>query len=143
MDLATSLVHLHGKASYTRRPEVILAESDRYISRIFPNITQRGFFTVQEPVGDFILSFTNDPDGADNIERLRETLIDEGEFAWALNHNRFVTCRTHGEQGEEVMMHVLATKSRVRGMFIGLVPKEEKQELSNAFLNLLSHFKRL
>ncbi|MBF0589217.1 MAG: response regulator [Magnetococcales bacterium] len=138
MDLSTSLIHLHGKTSYTRKPEVILAEADKFIDRMFPDITVRGFFTVREDVGDFPLTFTNATERQEVLETLRERLIDEGEFAWAINHNRFVLCRTRGARDEQVLMHVLATKSRVRGMFIGLIPKDKSQELANSFLNLLS-----
>jgi len=62
--------------------------------------------------------------------------IEEGTFAWALNQTRAVV--THASDRENTLiLHVLATRSRVRGMFIGLLA-HDMADMEDASLNLLS-----
>jgi signal transduction histidine kinase/DNA-binding response OmpR family regulator len=61
---------------------------------------------------------TVDPDGSKEIlQALVEKRILDGTFAWALNRNQAVHVHTDG--GETLVLQVVSTQSRVRGMFVG------------------------
>lgn len=63
-----------------------------------------------------------DPSAARNeLEREVDTRITDGSFAWALNQNRPILHSTH-IRGHSLVLHVLSTQSRIRGMFVGLLP---------------------
>jgi signal transduction histidine kinase/CheY-like chemotaxis protein/HPt (histidine-containing phosphotransfer) domain-containing protein len=62
-----------------------------------------------------------DPDGSlESMQALVEIRMMDGTFAWALNRNQAVLVPTDG--GETLVLHVVSTQSRVRGMFVGTLP---------------------
>ncbi|MBT8330774.1 MAG: hypothetical protein KJP06_00475, partial [Deltaproteobacteria bacterium] len=63
-------------------------------------------------------------------------MIDQGYFAWAIREKRgvLVSSRDHSRQ---FVLHVIATYSRIRGMYIGLLP-EKKSKIPDTSLTLLS-----
>jgi signal transduction histidine kinase/ActR/RegA family two-component response regulator len=63
-------------------------------------------------------------------------MIDEGFFAWAIRERRGVTISSH-DHSKQLILHVIATYSRIRGMFIGLLPNK-KNIIPDKSLTLLS-----
>jgi hypothetical protein len=63
-------------------------------------------------------------------------MIEKGLFAWAVREKRgvFITSRDHTRK---FILHVIATYSRIRGMFVGLLPAEN-QKIPDTSLTLLS-----
>ncbi len=93
------------------------------------------FFTVDEQDSSFILTDFSNESEKDNILDIRDALIDNGEFAWALTQNRTVET-DHNDKDKIILLHVLTTKTRIRGMFMGITKKP--MTLSMASQNLLS-----
>ena len=91
-------------------------------------------------VDDESLSFelkNFDPPG--DQELLREEIdyqINEGMFAWALNQSRSVLIPSK-YLGKTAVLHSLATRSKVIGMFLGVLP-ESSGESSDHLFNLVS-----
>ncbi len=59
-----------------------------------------------------------------------------GFFAWAIRERRGVTISSH-DHSKQLILHVIATYSRIRGMFIGLLPNK-KNIIPDKSLTLLS-----
>ena len=70
--------------------------------------------------GSFNLVACDPPDSRALLKTLFESTIMDGTFAWALNRNQpmIVPVGTEGA----VMLHSIATRKRIRGMLIGIMP---------------------
>jgi signal transduction histidine kinase/response regulator of citrate/malate metabolism len=136
LDLAADMVQLHGKTSYTRDPVVVLREAHKFIGRLFVNFTASAFTIVDEKDSTFKVALCHPVTKSGVMDDLLLELIVSGEFAWALNQNRAVVVQKKW-QGQSVVMHLLSTHSRVRGMFIGIMDLGNNK-LSSANMNLLS-----
>lgn len=58
----------------------------------------------------------------EQLEHWVEGKIIDGTFSWALNQNRPVLTLVEGEE-RTLLFHVLATQSRIRGMFVGVLQR--------------------
>jgi signal transduction histidine kinase len=63
-------------------------------------------------------------------------MIDQGYFAWAMREKRGVVISS-SDHSRKFVLHVIATYSRIRGMYIGLLP-EKKSKIPDTSLTLLS-----
>ncbi|MCX7828757.1 MAG: diguanylate cyclase [Thermanaerothrix sp.] len=70
------------------------------------------------------------------VEREKDVLIEDGSFAWALEVNRR-TVRTSSDESFQVMLHPIATSSRVMGMFVGIMPYEDVPDVKLVFLSVI------
>ena len=61
--------------------------------------------------------------------------IEDGIFAWALHEKRPVVISTSDHK--KLLLHVMATSSRIRGMFVGLLSSDD-HHIQNVSLSLLS-----
>ena len=99
------------------------------------------FLAVDEDGLDFSLAHTDPPELAPLIEKEMAFQVQEGTFSWSLYQNRPVI--VPGQHlGKWIMLHVLATPSRVSGMFMAslegdspFVPSVVQTILSMLFLN--------
>ena len=78
-----------------------------------------GFWTVTDE-HDFQPSLVTPPEATERLTAEIDWLIDTGAFAFAIDQNRAVTLAS-GVQTGRIMLHVLTTRERVVGMFIGLL----------------------
>lgn len=113
----------------------ILKESYARIHTLIP-FDAVAFFLVNEQNSEFYLSDCM-PDNmdrffSDNVDRL----VENGTFAWAIREKRpiFVSA---GDNAKKLLLRVLSTASRTRGMFVGLLPHGEK-DVPLISLSLLS-----
>lgn len=135
LELLTSMGDMHGSSSQCRDIQAILTTSLSYIKRII-NFKTLAILTVNEEDASFEL-FSWEPDSCRaDLEKQVDILIDSGKFAWAIQQNRPVNIDS-SLLIEPLIMHVLATKTRVRGMFIG-TSETPFGTLSPTSLNLLS-----
>ncbi len=70
---------------------------------------------------DFKLSWCEPPTARDQINREVNAAINSGSFAWAINQNHPIV-NPAAEPDHTLVLHVLATHSRLRGMCVGLLP---------------------
>jgi len=122
LELVSNLGSIHADTKHNRDAEHIFADSQKFIERIFP-LSACAFLSIDEADANFELTYCEPAYERDDIQAYIDTLIDAGEFAWAINQNRpyRVPIDYHGNQ---VLLHVLATKSRIRGMFLGVMPQD-------------------
>ena len=82
------------------------------------------FFLVSDDSG-FELVQVNPESEKSDLQKEIDEQIENGSFAWAVNQNRPVVVKSK-RYGKSLILHVLATKSKVRGMFAGILTREDK-----------------
>lgn len=103
--------------------EYIFREAEKRIRYLIP-FEASAFYLTDQDKGDFIFSLC-EPSGKKRlIEDQVDYLIEKGLFAWAIRERRgvIISSRDHSRR---FMLHVIATASRIRGMFVGLLPDNE------------------
>ena len=95
-----------------------------------------GFFRVSEGYPEFRLEYLEGSQAGADITQEAAHLIDEGVFGWALHQKRPVSLPGHRQQ-HLVVLHRLATRKSVQGMFVGIL-KGPDSIPSEVALNLLT-----
>jgi signal transduction histidine kinase/ActR/RegA family two-component response regulator len=113
----------------------ILQDAEKKLRFLIP-FEANAFYLVDQEKSDFHLSVCEPADQQQFIEDQVRYMIDEGFFAWAIREKRGVTISTH-DHSKQLILHVIATHSRIRGMFVGLLPNK-KNAFPDKSLTLLS-----
>jgi signal transduction histidine kinase/ActR/RegA family two-component response regulator len=116
-------------------PEHILQEADKRIINLIP-FEANAHYIVDQEKSDFTLSVCNQNPLKEFLQDEVDHMIEKGYFAWAIREKRgvLISSRDHSRQ---FVLHVIATYSRIRGMFIGLLPNK-KNKIPDSSLTLLS-----
>jgi len=112
----------------------LLAETAAKVQTLI-GLSNIAFYLVDEPSGIFNQSYCQPTTAAIEMEREVNLLIEDRSFAWALQRQRPVLVQASNER--QLLLHSLATPSRIRGMFIGLLP-QPLSVLPKATASLLS-----
>ena len=115
--------------------EHVLQEAEKRIRWLIP-FESNAFYLVDQEKSDFSLAVCEPADHKQYLEDQVGYLIEEGFFAWAIREKRGVTISSH-DHSKQLMLHVIATNSRIRGMFVGLLP-DKKNMIPDTSLTLLS-----
>ncbi len=135
LELLNSIGELQLDASMARDQEKIISIGLNHLKR-WMDFKAMGVFMVDESDSEFVLQNT-EPEGARQmIQEEINVQIDNGTFAWALNQNKPLVVSA-GNPEESLILHVLSSKSRVRGMFAALIAKPRKN-LEETSLSVLS-----
>ncbi|OOZ39358.1 hypothetical protein BOW53_11930 [Solemya pervernicosa gill symbiont] len=120
LGMLASMEEFHGDAREIRDPDKIFSITRQYLKRLaeFETIA---FMVVEEEDSSFTLINSDVDPAISGLTITIDSLIERGEFAWALNQNRPLQV-VDGDQ--QLLLHVLATRTRVRGMFVGIIKKE-------------------
>lgn len=117
-DFQTSINKLHS-------PTLLLEETRNRILTLIP-FESLAFYLVDESNSEFFLfSYTPDePECREMFEKEMEGFIEQGTFAWAIREQRplFLPSTV---KNKKILLHVMTTSSRVRGMFAGLLTRGE------------------
>ncbi len=113
----------------------LLAEAQKRLSKLI-KFKASGFFLVNE--NDFNFTCTNcEPiELASYLNKEVDYLIEKGTFAWVLGQSRPVVVKT-GDHDSAFLMQAIATQTRVRGMFVAVLDKEESHT-NDLVTNLVS-----
>jgi PAS domain S-box-containing protein len=123
LEMAASLGDFQSSLHKQDEPHAILKEMGTRIKRLIP-FDVIAFYLVDEATSDFYLGAAQPPEQQDTLKQEVEFLIDNGTFAWALRENRAVLVST-SDFRRKLVFHAMTTVSRIRGMFVGLLPEEE------------------
>lgn len=93
--------------------KITLSQIARLISFNFSGIL------AAEEDGSFELNFVNNEAGRYHLQRGVDAAIQDGNFAWALNRNQAVIIHTSDDR--TLLLHSIATRSRIHGMLVGLL----------------------
>lgn len=119
LDILASLGELQHSAHLTRDPQRILNVALKHVKRLV-DFQVAAFYLVDEESSDFILKEVEPSTEQKLIQSEVDREIENGTFAWALNRNRAVVIKNPSHE-HLLVFHVLASKTRVRGMFVGRV----------------------
>lgn len=135
LEMAASLGDFQPSINQLQDTSVVLGETRLRIKRLMQFVST-AFLLVDEDTNDFTLSDVEPKEFAPYIQAEVDHLIDSGTFAWTLREKRPVIVATK-EMEKQVILHVMATSSRIRGMFVGLIDKD-KVDIPDISLSLLS-----
>ncbi len=121
--------------SPVQEPEKILKACRLFLKRLIPFQTVC-FLLVQEQDGDLVPALCEPEEDRGRIQEELDFQIDEGHLAWALRQNRKLTVKPK-YFSRPLVLHPLATKSRVAGMFAGIL-REGGDSLDETESNLLT-----
>jgi len=135
LEMAASLGDFQTNINKLQEPSVIIDETRSRIQRLI-QFQALAFFLVDEADNDFFLASCEPDNYSSYVKNEVDFLIDSGTFAWTLMERRpvIVSSKNHKRQ---IVLHVMATSSRVRGIFIGLLEKG-KGNIPDTSLSLLS-----
>ncbi len=135
MNVLVSLGELQHNASLARDPDKVLDIIEENLGKLI-DFNTTAFYMVDEGSSDFILNRISSEEKRKLFQDIVDEQIEHGTFAWALNQNRPVLVNTDLHE-DTIVLHVLATRSRVRGMFVGSTSQKQK-EINAQVLYLLS-----
>jgi hypothetical protein len=135
LEMASSLGDFQTSINRLDRPEEILEETLARIESLIPFLGE-AFYLVDEANSDFRQVLCKPKEHKDVIAEEIAYLIENGVFSLALRENRPITVYSRDKR-YRLAMHALATNSRTRGMFVGLMSRTERN-ISGILLSLLS-----
>ncbi len=135
LEMASTLGDFQTNINQLQEPDDILRETTARIQGFIPFLTT-AYYLVDENTQDFILALCLPKEQQTFIEHEVNHLIENGIFSLALRENRPI--HVHSQNGKQrLVLHSLATSSRTRGMFVGLLGRTERT-VSGLVISLLS-----
>lgn len=116
-------------------PEAIVLKTAERISRLI-SFEASALYLVDEETSDMQLSYCTPADQSNAMEDELDLLIQNGFVAWAIRERRGITAASRDGR-RQILLHVLSTYSRTRGLFIGFFPGQ-KPRLPDDSLEILS-----
>ena len=135
LEMALSLGDFQENINKGYGPEHVLQEADKRINHMIP-FEANAHYLVDQEKSDFNLSVCNENNQKAFIQEEVDHMIEQGYFAWAIREKRGVVISSK-DHSRKFILHVIATYSRIRGMFIGLLP-EKNSKIPDTSLTLLS-----
>ena len=137
LDMVVSLGDFQGSINYDQEVDKILSITWPHLRRLM-SYQAMAFLMVDSTDQDFLVTACEPLGDKARIQKEIDALVEEGTFSWALNQNRavLVPSRLHEYS---MVMHVLATRSSIIGMFVGILSGREL-EVTEASKSLLSIF---
>jgi len=123
LEMALSLGDFQENINKGYESEYILQEAERRIRYLIP-FDASAFYLIDQDQSDFIFTFCEPSEKRQYIEDQVDYLIENGFFAWAIRERRGITISSH-DHSRRLMLHVIATSSRIWGMFVALLPDLE------------------
>ncbi len=135
LEMALSLGDFQENINKGYGSEHILQEADKRISHLIP-FEANALYLVDQENSNFDLSVCNENRVESFIQAEVDHMIEQGYFAWAIREKRGVLISSK-DHSRKFVLHVIATYSRIRGMFVGLLP-EKNSKIPDTSLTLLS-----
>ena len=123
LEMALSLGDFQENINKGYESEYILQEAERRIRYLIP-FDASAFYLIDQDQSDFVFTFCEPSEKRQYIEDQVDYLIENGFFAWAIRERRGITISSH-DHSRRLMLHVIATSSRIWGMFVALLPDLE------------------
>ncbi|MFP4127608.1 MAG: EAL domain-containing protein, partial [Desulfonatronovibrio sp.] len=135
LELAASLMDFHQSINELESPKVILEETCLRVARLI-GFHDMVIYLVNEEDNDFYPAYWEPSNTGRNPGTDLNSLIEQGFFNWAMREKRPLTLATQ-TPGEHVVLHVISTSSRVRGMFMGII-RQDSASIPDVSWSLLS-----
>jgi len=136
LDMVASLGTFRAEGSSESSPEAVIAAA-RPVLRRLANFEESAFFLMEADGLGFRLVDAEPTDAAARLNEEVDAQVADGVFAWAIQRNAPVQVPARTCPGSQVVLHALATRSRIAGMFLGIAPVGLDQA-PDAYQKLLS-----
>ncbi|MCP3873396.1 MAG: PAS domain S-box protein [Desulfobacteraceae bacterium] len=135
LDLTKELEEFHSSINKLEDPSVIFEKCrDRAVKII--GFKQMAFLLVNEGDSDFHIYRCYPETDKEQIEKELSIFIEDGTFSRAVLEKKTVIAYSK-DFNHQLLLHALATSSRVRGMFVGVLEKNTKH-IEEAAIEILS-----
>ena len=134
LELAGSIGHFRISIRNLDEASTILQETRAHVEKLIP-FKASAFFLVDETNFKFFLADCEPEEYAQLFRDEVDFLINNGTFSWALREERAIIVSSRDHQ--RLVLHVMSTVSRIRGIFIGWLAQGE-QDIPHISLALLS-----
>ena len=124
LEMAASLGDFQRSINGLQDSAALLAEAGARVSRLIP-FEAFGFYLVSDEDAAFNLRHGQPDAGIAEMQEEVDFLIENGTFAWALREKRPVMMASRNF-GKQLILHTIATYSRIHGMFVGLLGSEAR-----------------
>lgn len=135
LKMVLSLGDFQEKISKKYDHHQIFKEAEKRIRRLIP-FEARALYAVNEDDSDLVLSVCEPTDLKQFVENEVEFMIDSDLFGWAIRERRGIIVESK-DHSRRFLLHIIATHSRIRGMFVGLWPSQGER-IPDVSLDLLS-----
>jgi len=135
LEMALSLGDFQEKVNEQNGHYEIFKETEKRISRIIP-FEARAFYAVNENDSNLTLSVCEPVDVKHFIKNEIESMIETNLFGWVMREKRGVLVDSK-DHLKRFLFHVIATHSKIIGMFVGLWPGQ-RERIPDVSLDLLS-----
>jgi signal transduction histidine kinase len=135
LESALKLGDFQEKINDNCQPEQIFEETEKRIDQLI-QLEARAFCLIDPEDSDLILAFCEPGEFQSYLNDEIEFMIEKRFMAWAMRERRGVTILSR-DQKRKFLLHVIATDTQIRGMFIGLFP-DPMPRVPDASLQILS-----
>ncbi|MEJ2657648.1 MAG: response regulator [Desulfobacterales bacterium] len=135
LEMALSLGDFQEKINEQNDHHEIFKETEKRVSRIIP-FEARAFYAVEEEDSNLVLSVCEPKDLKHLIEDEVELMIDNYFIGWGMHEKRGVLVDSK-DHSKRFLLHIIATHSKIIGMFVGLWPGQGER-IPDVSLDLLS-----
>jgi signal transduction histidine kinase/ActR/RegA family two-component response regulator len=136
LEMAATLSNFGTSLNKLDEPDLILRETANRVRNVV-EFKAASFYLAKEDDFDFYMAFCDSPEHKALIDSEVADLIEDLTFSWALGRNKPVIVSTRRDPSVRILMHALATSSRTRGMFVGVLGESE-EEIFDIELSLLT-----
>ena len=135
MELTLSLGDFHKIANqpYDKATfcELVLAKVEQIV-----RFEASAIWTVVPDTSDLNLAAYHPADRQHEVEKEVDFLINQGAVAWAIREKRGITIFSQ-DGSRQLLLHVIATYARIRGLFVGIFPSRAPR-LPDGALEIIS-----
>lgn len=137
MEYALSLGDIQKDPASAYAPEEFCALALARVSDII-DFEASAIYIVESETSDLMLSAVNPAEKKNDVDSEMDFLINQGTIAWAIREKRGI-CVYSQDGSRQLLLHVIATYARIRGIFIGILPQSaaNRPDGANEFLSLL------
>lgn len=135
IELALTLGDFQKEIDDACTPETIASEAIKRINRLVPFEASAIYF-VDEQTSDLQLSVCKPTNAEDRTQDEMAFMIENGFVAWSMRERRGI--KVYSQDGSRrILLHVMATYARIRGVFIGIFPPHPAK-IQDSSLEILS-----
>lgn len=123
LDQAARLGDFQASINKIHSQSLILEETRARVLTLVP-FEASAFYLVDEATSEFYLENCSPEDYKPLIQSEVDNFVENGTFAWAMREQRPLFLPA-ADKSKKILIHVMTTSSRVRGMFVGVLTHGE------------------
>lgn len=135
IELALSLGDFQKEVQSECTPQMVCSEAIERLCHLI-SFKASAIYLVDEETSDLRLSVCVPVSSKNSMDEELEFMIQNGSIAWAMRERRGITIHSENSSNQ-ILLHVISTYSRTRGLFVGIFPSQSTA-LPDASLEITS-----